>query len=50
MAATLCRARSVDVMYKRRFVTHKIVFVYPWDSFERKLNLKDIIIYVADIP
>ena len=40
MAATLCRERWVDVMYKRHFVTYKIVFVYTPDiPFERKLNL-----------
>ena len=40
MAATLCRERWVDIMYKRHFVTYKIVFVYtPEIPFERKLNL-----------
>ena len=40
MAATLCRERWVDVMYKRHFVTYKIVFDYtPEIPFERKLNL-----------
>ena len=51
MAAILCRERWVDVMYKRRFVTHKIIFSYTLEiPFERKLNLQDVIVYVADIP